>query len=128
MFASQLESVAMVQEKKRKSRAATTPTRRFSRNVVIDSDYSDEGEGSGTPISHAEADLESIAQAFDVGNYEWDVPLDLTGIPGPLQASMVKVAPAIVGREAEYDAEFFSEKVGNRFDVTSLAVASYQSI
>ena len=101
----------MVQQKKRKSRTGSTPSRRVRSNVV-ESDYSDEGEGSGTPISQPEAELAEVALAYEVGNSEWDVLFDLTGIPGPLQASMLAVAPTLAGHEAQYEDCFFSQQVG----------------
>ena len=73
----------MVQQKKRKSRTGSTPSRRVRSNVV-EYDYNDEGEGSGTPISQPEVELAEVALAYEVGNSEWDEQFDLTGIPGPL--------------------------------------------
>ena len=43
----------------------------------------------------------------------WDVPFDLSQFPKELQASLVAVAPCLLGREdAVYDAKFFNKVIG----------------
>ena len=105
-------NVSIVQQRKRKSRCGNTPTSARERHHPVQSDYNDEGEGSGTHTSQAEAELAEVDLAYEVGNSEWDAPFDLGGIPATLQSSMLAVAPALASREAEYKDEFFTDQVG----------------
>lgn len=107
------ENVNMVFQRKRKvSRGGNTPNSARGGRRRSSIDYSEEGEGSGSHSLQGEGDLTEVELAYEIGNSEWDAPFELRGIPVGLQSSMVAVAPALAGREAEYKDEFFTNHVG----------------
>lgn len=99
-------------QKKRKLQHVSSPLKKspkvLQRVVVSSSSEEQNAEGS----EHPEVDSAEVANAFEVGNSEFDLPIDLTGIPDPLRDRMLAAAPALLGREAEYDDTFFRDKVG----------------
>ena len=104
----------MVQQRKRKSEHSSNPSKKApsTANPAAVTDLGKVEQEAGPAQELLDIDPVEIAQVHEVGNSEFDVPFDFTGIPKALCEMLLAAVPVLQGRDAEYDDTFFHKKVG----------------